>query len=82
MRSISKADVIREFAGKPFSEFKPALADLCVEKIGPINARMRELLAERGEIDRILATGAEKARQIATPVLEETMKIMGFWRTF
>ncbi len=73
--------VLAEFAGKQFSVFKPALADLVVARISPITARMRELLADRGEIDRILTSGAEKARAIAGPVLEETMRIMGFLKT-
>lgn len=75
----TREDILAEFAGQQFSTFKPALADLCIEKIAPITARMRALLADRAEIDAILHKGADKARSIATPVLEETMKIMGFW---
>jgi tryptophanyl-tRNA synthetase len=76
----SRADVIAEFAGKPFSAFKPALADLAIAMLAPIAARMNELLADRAEIDRILASGAEKARAIAGPVLRETADLMGFWK--
>jgi tryptophanyl-tRNA synthetase len=76
----SRTDIITQFAGKPFSEFKPALADLAVSRLAPITARMNELLADKGEIDRILARGADKARSIAAPVLQETMELMGFWR--
>ena len=38
---------------------------------------MNELLADMSEIDRILDLGAEKANDIAAPVLAETQKIMG-----
>jgi tryptophanyl-tRNA synthetase len=76
----SKAAVIAQFAGKPFSEFKPALAELAVSKLAPMTARMNALLADQGEIDRILMRGAERARAIAAPVLQETMAIMGFWK--
>ena len=76
----SKADVLKEFGGKQFSVFKPALADLAVAKLAPMTKRMNELLADKGEIDRILSRGGEKARSIAAPVLQETMEIMGFWR--
>jgi tryptophanyl-tRNA synthetase len=75
-----KDDVIKEFAGRQFSEFKPKLADLAVAKLGPITKKMNELLADSGEIDRILAAGAVHARAIAAPVLADAMKIMGFWR--
>lgn len=79
--SDKKAEhIIKEFAGKPFSEFKPALSDLCVEKLGPVTARMRELMADPAEIDRILKAGAEKTNNLAEPTLRETMDLMGFWR--
>ena len=76
----SKKDVVAEFAGKQFSEFKPKLAELTVAKIAPMNARMRELMADTAEIDRILAQGAEKARKVAAPVVAEVRDIMGFWK--
>ena len=80
LSGATKAQVVAEFAGKPFSEFKPKLADLTVAKIGPINNRMRELMQDTIEIDRILATGAEKARAIAAPIMGQVRDIMGFWK--
>ncbi|MDY0028317.1 MAG: tryptophan--tRNA ligase [Pseudobdellovibrionaceae bacterium] len=76
----TKEQVLAEFAGKQFSEFKPKLSDLTVEKIAPITARMRELLADPSEIDAILKDGAEKARSVAGPILKDVKDIMGFWR--
>jgi len=75
----SKTDVLAEFAGKGFGDFKPAMVDLAVEKLAPMTARMSELMADPGEIDRILSAGNEKARSIAAGVLAETKKVMGFW---
>ncbi|NCC22536.1 MAG: tryptophan--tRNA ligase [Alphaproteobacteria bacterium] len=80
MSDRTKADVLAEFAGRPFSEFKPALVDLCVERLAPITSRMNELLGDTAELDRILAKGADRARAIAGPVVRETMDIMGFWK--
>jgi tryptophanyl-tRNA synthetase len=76
----SKEQVMAHFGGQQFSVFKSALSDLCVEKLGPITARMRELMGDVSEIDRILGDSAEKANAIAEPVLKEAMDIMGFWR--
>ena len=70
-------DVVAEFAGKGFGQFKPALADLAVAKLGPIRDEMLRLLGDRGEIDAILARGAEKARALAAPVLRSTQEAMG-----
>ncbi|HKY18828.1 MAG TPA: tryptophan--tRNA ligase [Rhizomicrobium sp.] len=70
--------VMRAFAGQPFSGFKHALADLTVAKLEPMAKDMRRLLADPGEIDRILKQGAMKARAIATPVMDEVKKRVGF----
>ncbi len=76
----TKAQVVAEFAGQQFSQFKPKMAELCVEKLSPITTRMRDLMNDPGEIDRILARGAEKARTIADPVMRDVTKLMGFWK--
>jgi tryptophanyl-tRNA synthetase len=70
--------VIARFAGQQFSGFKNELADLSVAKIAPIAARMRELLTDPAELDRILADGAARAAAIAAPVIAETKKLVGF----
>jgi tryptophanyl-tRNA synthetase len=76
----TKAQVLKTFGGQGFGQnFKPALTDLLVARLAPVTARMRGLLADPGQIDEVLATGAEKARDIAAPVLAETKKIVGFW---
>jgi tryptophanyl-tRNA synthetase len=70
--------VIIQFAGQNFSTFKTALADLTVSKLEPITREMRRLLADPAEIDRVLKDGARKARAIATPIMEEVKKTIGF----
>lgn len=76
----SKEDVLAEFAGKGFGDFKPAFADLAIEKLAPITSRMSELMADPSEIDRILAAGNEKANALAEPTIREVSKKMGFWQ--
>jgi tryptophanyl-tRNA synthetase len=78
LAEIDKASVIEQFAGEPFSVFKPALADLAVEKLAPINAEMRRLLDNPVEIDAILADGAARARVIARETMQEVRRIVGF----
>ncbi|WP_170467068.1 tryptophan--tRNA ligase [Ruegeria arenilitoris] len=69
--------VLAEVGGKQFGEFKPMLADLAVAKLSPISTEMARLMGEEAEIDRILAQGAEKARAIAAPILQQTYEIVG-----
>jgi tryptophanyl-tRNA synthetase len=70
--------VIGQFAGQQFSGFKTALADLTVSQLEPVNRKMRELLSDPAEIDRILQSGAARARAIATPIMDEVKKTVGF----
>ena len=70
--------VIAQFAGQQFSGFKTALADLTVARLEPINKEMRRLLGDPGEIDNILRSGASRARAIATPIMDEVKKLVGF----
>jgi len=80
LAEMTKAQVIAEFGGKGFGTFKPALADLAVAKLGPVGEAMRRLMADPAEIDRILAAGAEKAREAAAPTVAEVREIVGFWK--
>jgi tryptophanyl-tRNA synthetase len=75
----TRAQVLTHFAGRGFGDFKPALADLLVETLAPVGEAMRRMMADPAEIDRILAAGADKARVLAAPILEETRRIVGFW---
>ena len=69
--------VLAEVGGQQFGTFKPALAELAVSKMGPITAEMQRLMADPAEIDRILARGAEQAREITAPILKRTYEIIG-----
>jgi len=77
LAGTSAEAVVTEYAGKPFSVFKPALADLAVGHLAPITGRMKELMADPAEIDRILGKGADRAAAIAEPILARTYEIVG-----
>ena len=73
----SQDDILCEFSGKQFSDLKKGLTDLLVQKICPIGNEMNKIINEKEYIGNILKDGAEKAKAIAQPVLEETKKIIG-----
>jgi tryptophanyl-tRNA synthetase len=77
LADIAPAEVLTQYGGQGFGQFKPALADLAVAKLGPIRDRLVRLLDDRGEVTRILDRGAERARAIAAPVLREAQDAMG-----
>ena len=73
----SVAEVCTEFAGSPFSAFKEALTERAVAVLSPIGAEMARLMKDPAELDRILESGANAARDIARPILDEVKDIIG-----
>ena len=71
--------VLDQFGGKGFGALKPALADLVVDKMSPVSTRLNALLSDKAEIDRVLNAGAEKADEVAEPIVAEVKKIVGLW---
>ncbi len=78
MSEQSLEAVIGEFAGQSFSDFKPALADLLIEKLAPISSRMHELLDDKAELENILKKGREKASIVADQTVKDVKDAMGF----
>lgn len=76
----TREQVTAEFAGQGFGVFKPKLAELAVSSLAPVTAEMRRLMDDPAEIDRVLKSGAERAAEIADPVVDEVKRIVGFWR--
>jgi tryptophanyl-tRNA synthetase len=73
-------EVLAEFEGKGFGDFKKALTDLSVAKLGPIGSEMKRLTTDHGVVDGILRDGAERASAIAEPILQEVHRAVGFLR--
>lgn len=71
------AELENEFAGAGYAKFKVALADAIVEHLKPIQARYAELTADPGQVDQVLADGADKARPVAEQTLAAAKAAMG-----
>ncbi len=80
LREITADEAMAEVGGQQFSQFKPMLADLAVDRLAPIGAEMARLMDDPAQIDAILARGAERARAITAPILDEVYRIVGFVR--
>jgi tryptophanyl-tRNA synthetase len=75
----TRADVLTEFSGAQFSKFKPALAEVAVQILAPITQKMRDLMKDTSEIDKILIHGAERANILAQKHIHEIKQIVGLW---
>ena len=80
MAGTSQEAVLTEFGGHGFGKFKPALGELLVESLAPINARFVDLRQDREALDAVLAKGALKARELAGPTLAAVYAALGLVR--
>lgn len=71
-------DVLEEFSGRSYSEFKGALAGLLVEKITPIRESISEHMENTQALLSTLQLGAEKAIDACEPVFRDMKRRMGF----
>ena len=63
-----------------YGRFKTDVAEAVAALLDPIRRRYEELRADPGELERLLAQGAEKARAASAPTLEAMYERMGFAR--
>ncbi|MET0183444.1 MAG: tryptophan--tRNA ligase [Caulobacterales bacterium] len=80
LAGTSIGDVLKEYGGKGFGVFKPALAELATTKLAPITAEIRRYRDDPATIDAILRDGGERAAAIAEPIMDDVRRIVGLWR--
>ncbi|MBL0935080.1 MAG: tryptophan--tRNA ligase [Rhizobiaceae bacterium] len=78
LAGTTRETVVADFAGQQFSAFKPALADLAVEKLAPISAEMRRISDDRAYVDSVLRDGGERAGALAEATMKDVRRIIGF----
>ncbi|MBD0673824.1 tryptophan--tRNA ligase [Streptomyces sp. CBMA156] len=70
--------LVEHFEGKMYGALKTELAELFTEWVTPFQERTRTFLDDPAELDRVLANGAEKAREVASRTLESVYDRIGF----
>jgi len=70
-------DLEREFAGRGYGDLKKVVAEAVVEAVGPFQQRMAELLDDPAELDRLLADGADRAREVARQTMARVRDRVG-----
>jgi tryptophanyl-tRNA synthetase len=76
----SIGEIESRYDGAGYGRFKEDVAEAVIELLRPIQERYAELRADEGELRRLLAVGAEKARQASAPTLAQMYERMGFVR--
>jgi tryptophanyl-tRNA synthetase len=76
-RGQTPEEVEREFDGKGYGDFKKAVGEAVVELLAPARERYQELRADEAGLERTLAEGADRARELAGPVIADVRHAMG-----
>ena len=78
LSGASADELVARYAGKMYGHLKADTAELVVSTVGPVRDEANRVLADRGELDRILRLGAEKARSRASVTLDRVCNALGF----
>ncbi|MFE2958898.1 tryptophan--tRNA ligase [Nocardia tengchongensis] len=68
----------QDYAGKGYGDLKSDTADALIEFVTPLRAKVQEYMSDQGELDRVLAAGAERAREVAGRTLAQVYDRVGF----
>jgi tryptophanyl-tRNA synthetase len=73
-------DIASEYAGRGYGDLKKDLAEVVDTFAAPFRFRTMQLLDDRAELEKILARGAERARDFASVTLRKAYQQVGFAR--
>ena len=79
--AVTGADIdklVDGYAGRGYGDLKKETADAVVEFVTPIKNRVDELLADPAELESVLATGAQRARDVSGQTLRRVYDRLGF----
>ncbi|MEC3981241.1 tryptophan--tRNA ligase [Amycolatopsis sp. H20-H5] len=66
------------YDGKGYGDLKKDLAEVLVEWVTPLQARVQSYLDDVTELDKVLARGAERAREVSSVTLKNVYERIGF----
>ena len=70
--------LVEGYAGRGYGDLKKETAEAVVEFVAPIKARVDELVGDPAELERVLARGAERAREVSGHTLRRVYDRLGF----
>ncbi len=71
-------EIEKEFDGKGYGAFKPAVAEVVVDRLKPIREEAQKLIKDKAYLNDIYKEGAEKASYVANRTLSKVYKKVGF----
>ncbi|KAF7238119.1 Tryptophan--tRNA ligase, mitochondrial [Varanus komodoensis] len=74
---LSKEEVVHQSIGLDTAHYKAVVAEAVIEKLAPIRSEFKRLKEDRSYLEKVLQTGAEKAKELAAPVYLEVKRLVG-----
>lgn len=71
-------EIVKEFEGKGYGEFKGAVAEVVNDGMRPIRERFNEIRNDKTYLENVYRVGADKARSIAYKTMSKVHRKMGF----
>ena len=72
------AEIVREFEGKGYGDFKMAVGESVISVLKPLQDRVKELEKDKSYIDSVIKNNSEKAQYFANKTLRKVQKKVGF----
>ena len=73
----TREQIETQFDGKGYGYLKRTVADQVIASMEPIQDRFHELMDDPGGLEKMLDTGAQRARAIAEPILDQVKELTG-----
>lgn len=74
----SAEEVVKDFEGKGYGEFKEAVAEAVISVLAPLQAEAARLEKDKAYLDAIIKENAEKANYYANKTLRKVQRKVGF----
>ena len=75
------AEIETEFVGKGYGDFKEAVADAVIAELEPIQARYRQISADKAYLNEVMTKGAERAGKLAARTMSKVRRKVGLAAT-
>ena len=74
----SDEEIVAEFAGKGYGDFKMAVGEVVADGLAPIQAEFNRLMSDKAYLESIMRAGSEDAFRMARKTLSKVYRKVGF----
>ena len=74
----SDDEIVKEFEGKGYGDFKLAVGEAVADGLAPVQAEFNKLMADKGYLESVMKEGADRANRMAYKTLAKVYRKLGF----